>query len=118
MKSKGDYQMTIVYISIALVVCALIYLGVSAFRTFKKAQPALQDLQETANRIQKQTEGIQTETTKLSATQEKIMSDVEYKKQTVQTTIEIAKETPETIKGFKEFLPSKKEESAAHRVRG
>ncbi|OHR70462.1 hypothetical protein HMPREF3291_07065 [Bacillus sp. HMSC76G11] len=110
--------MAIVYISIALVVCALIYLGVSAFRTFKKAQPALQDLQETANRIQKQTEGIQTETTKLSATQEKIMSDVEYKKQTVQTTIEIAKETPETIKGFKEFLPSNKEESAAHRVRG
>ncbi|WP_170292790.1 DUF948 domain-containing protein [Metabacillus idriensis] len=110
--------MAIVYISIALVVCALIYLGVSAFRTFKKAQPALQDLQETANRIQKQTEGIQTETTKLSATQEKIMSDVEYKKQTVQTTIEIAKETPETIKGFKEFLPSKKEESSAHRVRG
>jgi uncharacterized protein YoxC len=110
--------MTIVYISIALVVCALIYLGTSAFRTFKKAQPALQDLQETANRIQKQTEGIQTETTKLTATQQKIMSDVEYKKQTVQTTIEIAKETPETIKGFKEFMPAKKNERFTHKVRG
>lgn len=110
--------MIIVYISITLVICALIYLGVSAFKTFQGAKPALQDLQETANRIQKQTEGIQTETTKLTETQQKIMSDVEYKKHTVQSTIDIAKETPETIKGFKKFLPSKKDGQFTHKVRG
>lgn len=86
--------MIIVYLSIAVIVGALIYLGVTAFKTFKDAKPALNKLQETAARLQAKTEGIKQETNKLTANQQMLVSDIEHKKKAFTQVVETAKQTP------------------------
>ncbi|WP_171016708.1 DUF948 domain-containing protein [Pseudalkalibacillus caeni] len=90
--------MIIVYISIGIVVAALLYLGFSAYNTFKSAKPALNELSETAAKFQKKTEAITEETNRLSKNQQQIKSDIKYKKQAVKYTVDAVKQTPEPFK--------------------
>lgn len=90
--------MIIVYLSIALVVGSLIYLTFSAVKTFKVTKPVMNRITKTTAMIQAKTEQVKTETDKLTLTQQEITSDVQYKKDTVQGTIESVKRTPQRFK--------------------
>ena len=90
--------MIIVYISIAVIVASLAYLGFVAFKTFKKAKPLIESLQETAARVQVKTNAIKHETDKLTIHQQQLMSDFEKKKKAVNTVVFSVKQTPAVFK--------------------
>jgi uncharacterized protein YoxC len=86
------------WISLAVVIGALVFLAISAFRTYKSMKPKIDQLQATSGRMQKQSEGIQVETEALKEHQQQIMSDIEGKKMAVMFTVEEAKQTPLAVK--------------------
>ncbi|HZG70995.1 MAG TPA: DUF948 domain-containing protein [Chondromyces sp.] len=90
--------MWIVYLSLALVVGSLIYLGYSGYKTYKSAKPKIDHITEVANRMQQRTQTIKAETDVLTKNQQEIMLDVEEKKEAVQSTVNVAKQTPQTAK--------------------
>jgi uncharacterized protein YoxC len=83
--------MIIVWISIAVIVGSLLYLGISSFRTFKEAKPTINEIQATVTRIQQQTDSIKHETERLTERQQAIMNDVEYKKSAINYPVNQAK---------------------------
>ncbi|PLT33957.1 DUF948 domain-containing protein [Bacillus sp. V5-8f] len=89
--------MIIVYLSIAVVVGSLIYLAISAVKTFKDTKPVMDRITRTTAMIQAKTEQVKTETDKLALTQKEITSDVQYKKEAIQQTISNAKQTPKAF---------------------
>lgn len=97
--------MVIVYISLAVIVGSLGYLGFVAFKTFKEAKPSIENLQETAARMQIKTDAIKKETDKLAANQQHIMTDIEYKKTAVNSVVSSAKQTPVAFKGLLKVKP-------------
>jgi uncharacterized protein YoxC len=86
--------MIIVYISIAVIVAALAYLGYVAFKTYKDAKPTIESLQEAATRVQAKTNAIKEETDSLKFKQEKLMTDFDKKKKAVDTVVFSVKQTP------------------------
>ncbi|WHX41646.1 DUF948 domain-containing protein [Mesobacillus sp. AQ2] len=90
--------MIIVYISIAVIVAALAYLGYVAYKTFKDAKPTIDSLQETATRVQNKTNAIKEETDSLKFKQQKLMTDFEKKKKAVNTVVFSVKQTPVEFK--------------------
>jgi uncharacterized protein YoxC len=90
--------MIIVYISIAVTVAALAYLGYVAFKTYKDAKPTIESLQETATRVQAKTNAIKEETDSLKFKQEKLMTDFDKKKKAVDTVVFSVKQTPVQFK--------------------
>lgn len=90
--------MVIVYISIAVIVASLAYLGFVAFKTFKAAKPKIESLQETATRVQVKTNAIKHETDKLTIHQQQLMTDFEEKKKAVNTVVFSVKQTPVVFK--------------------
>ena len=69
--------MIIVWISIIIIVGSLVYLGISAFQTFKDTKPTITEIQATITRIQQQTDSVKFETNRLTETQQAILSDIE-----------------------------------------
>ena len=100
--------MIIVWISIAVIVGSLVYLGISALHTFKEAKPTINEIQATVTRIQQQTDSIKYETNRLTATQQAIMSDVEYKKTAINYPINQAKRILPSAKRLWENTPAAK----------
>ncbi|CAM4040897.1 DUF948 domain-containing protein [Mesobacillus thioparans] len=90
--------MIIVYLSIAVIVAALAYLGFVAFKTFKEAKPTIDGLQETATRVQNKTNAIKEETDSLKFKQQKLMTDFEKKKKAVNSVVFSVKQTPVEFK--------------------
>ncbi|MGE7216296.1 DUF948 domain-containing protein [Priestia koreensis] len=90
--------MIIVYISIAVIVFAIIYLGIVAVKSLKELKPTLNHLNETSARMQAKVDAIKNETNQLSVTTSKIQQDVAYKKETFQGIITSSKETPKLMK--------------------
>ncbi|OLN23588.1 hypothetical protein BTO30_03955 [Domibacillus antri] len=86
------------WLSFAIFIGALIYLGISSFSTFKSMKPKMDQLKEAQVRIQTQTEKIKYETDELKVHQEQIMADVDHAKQTVTLTVNEAKQLPENAK--------------------
>ncbi|PLR76839.1 DUF948 domain-containing protein [Bacillus sp. V3-13] len=97
--------MFIIYLSIALVVGSLIYLGYSAFKTFKEAKPAIDKLSQSAARVQKQTDSIRTETDELTTNQQQIVADIQEKKAAVNSAIKAVKETTQSFKKLVKINP-------------
>ncbi|WP_180955091.1 DUF948 domain-containing protein [Peribacillus deserti] len=101
--------MVIVYISLAAIVLSLVFLGVYAFKTFKRVKPAINSLSETAARLQQKTDTIKVESTQLTENQQQLMTDIQVKKEAVTSTIENAKQTPKPIiQLWKRFKPESK----------
>ena len=100
--------MIIVWVSIAIIVGSLVYLGISAFQTFKDTKPTITEIQATVTRIQQQTDTIKQETNRLTATQQAIMSDMEYKKSAVNYPINQAKRILPSAKKLWESTPAAK----------
>lgn len=95
--------MIIVYLSIALAIASLIYLGVSAVRTFKAIQPTVKDLSGTAANMQKQMEGVQKEIAHLMETRDAFLEEIEDKKKLSGRIVSGAKESLETLKSLWEM---------------
>ncbi|CAH0344705.1 DUF948 domain-containing protein [Bacillus sp. CECT 9360] len=90
--------MIIVYLSIALIAGSLIYLAFYAVKTFKDTKPVMNRITKTTAMIQAKTDQIKSETDKLTMTQQEITADVQYKKDTVQGTIQAIKFAPTPFK--------------------
>jgi uncharacterized protein YoxC len=88
----------IVYISIAVIIASLAYLGFVAFKTFKKAKPTIESLQQTATRVQAKTNAIKEETDLLTVHQQQLMTDFEQKKKAVNTVVFSVKQVPVVFK--------------------
>lgn len=86
------------WLSLAIVVGALIFLGISAFKTFKSMKPKMDHLKTAQQRIQTETDKIKTETDELKVHQEHIMADVDHAKQAVTLTVNEAKQLPQNAK--------------------
>ncbi|KIL72145.1 septum formation initiator family protein [Bacillus badius] len=84
--------------SLAIVVGALIYLGVSGFSTYKSMKPKIDHLQAVSERLKATQQVIQSETDKLKSTQENIKQDIDQKKEAMLFTVEAAKKTPQSMK--------------------
>ncbi|WP_180954099.1 DUF948 domain-containing protein [Bacillus sp. M6-12] len=92
--------MIIVYLSILIVVGSLVYLAISAVKTFKATKPILQDVTDTTARIQAKTDSIMQEKDRLLQNQQQITEDIQQKKDVVMGAVEKAKETPKPLKQF------------------
>ncbi|WP_270182606.1 DUF948 domain-containing protein [Alkalihalobacillus sp. CinArs1] len=86
------------YVSIALVVLSLIYLGIVAVKTSKETKVSLNDFSATAARLQEKVDKINEETTNLTNTSNQITENIQSKKETIQGVIGEAKATPEPFK--------------------
>ncbi|MGA9289497.1 MAG: DUF948 domain-containing protein [Anaerobacillus sp.] len=95
--------MVIVYISIAIVVLSLIYLGYIAVQNSKETKKSLNNLSETAARFQEKVDKINNETTQLTETTTSISASIQTKKESVEGVIKEAKASPEP---FKKLLSS------------
>ncbi|RFU63830.1 DUF948 domain-containing protein [Peribacillus glennii] len=105
--------MIIVYLSIVLVVGSLIYLAISAVKIFKDTKPVMNRITKTTAMIQAKTEQVKTETDKLALTQKEITSDVQFKKDAIQQTINNVKQTP---KAFMDIWHTFKEKKNVKRL--
>ncbi|WP_051348537.1 DUF948 domain-containing protein [Peribacillus kribbensis] len=104
--------MIIVYISLAVIVLSLVYLGVYAFKTFKAVKPAIDNMSNTAARLQQKTDTIKVETNQLTEHQQQLMTDIQVKKEAVNLTIQSAKDTPKPlIQLWKRLKPETSKES-------
>jgi uncharacterized protein YoxC len=97
--------MVIVYISLAVIFGSLGYLGFVVFKTLKAAKPSIENLQNTAARVQLKSDAIKQETDKLAANQQQLMTDIEYKKAAVDTVVSSVKQTPVAFKGLMKVKP-------------
>ncbi|MGG3138769.1 DUF948 domain-containing protein [Bacillus subtilis] len=90
--------MIIVYISLAVLAVSIIFLGVNVIQNKKKMDPALKELSSVTQAMQKQIEGLKTETDLLTQKQKKIQQDVQMKKSAFQQTAAEVKEVPKAVK--------------------
>ncbi|MBA5716683.1 DUF948 domain-containing protein [Bacillus subtilis] len=90
--------MIIVYISLAVLAVSIIFLGVTVIKNKKKMDPALKELSSVTQAMQKQIEGLKTETELLTQKQKKIQQDVQMKKSAFQQTAAEVKEVPKAVK--------------------
>jgi uncharacterized protein YoxC len=97
-----------VYISLVIVIGALVYLAIAAYKTYKETKPAMKQLQDTTTRMQAEMIRVKDETDQLTAKQQEITDDMQYKKQAVMYTVESAKEASQSIKQIWEVVKSEK----------
>ncbi|AGI29174.1 DUF948 domain-containing protein [Bacillus subtilis] len=90
--------MIIVYISLAVLAVSIIFLGVTVIQNKKKMDPALKELSSVTQAMQKQIEGLKTETELLTQKQKKMQQDVQMKKSAFQQTAAEVKEVPKAVK--------------------
>ncbi|WP_339244556.1 DUF948 domain-containing protein [Bacillus sp. FSL R5-0523] len=90
--------MIIVYISLAVLAVSIIFLGVTVIQNKKKMDPALKELSSVTQAMQKQIEGLKTETELLTQKQKKIQQDVQMKKSAFQQSAAEVKEVPKAVK--------------------
>nr|WGE02280.1 DUF948 domain-containing protein [Bacillus subtilis] len=90
--------MFIVYISLAVLAVSIIFLGVTVIQNKKKMDSALKELSSVTQAMQKQIEGLKTETDLLTQKQKKIQQDVQMKKSAFQQTAAEVKEVPKAVK--------------------
>ncbi|AJO58472.1 DUF948 domain-containing protein [Bacillus subtilis] len=90
--------MIIVYISLAVLAVSIIFLGVNVIQNKKKMDPALKELSSVTQAMQKQIEGLKTETELLTQKQKKIQQDVQIKKYMFQQTAAEVKKVPKAVK--------------------
>ncbi|MCY8206409.1 DUF948 domain-containing protein [Bacillus subtilis] len=90
--------MIIIYISLAVLAVSIIFLGVTVIQNKKKMDPALKELSSVTQAMQKQIEGLKTETELLTQKQKKIQQDVQMKKSAFQQTAAEVKEVPKAVK--------------------
>lgn len=90
--------MIIVYISLAVLAVSIIFLGGNVIQNKKKMDPALKELSSVTQAMQKQIEGLKTETDLLTQKQKKIQQDVQMKKSAFQQTAAEVKEVPKAVK--------------------
>ncbi|MBU2661339.1 hypothetical protein BHT94_19550 [Bacillus licheniformis] len=90
--------MVIVYISLAVLVISIIFLGFNVIQNKKKIDPALKELTSVTQAMQKQVEGLKTEAQLLTQKQKKIQQDVQMKKNAFQQTAAEVKEVPQAVK--------------------
>lgn len=88
------------WISLAIVIGALIYFGISAIGTFKSMKPKIDQLKAAQTRIQTEADKIKSETDELKVHQELLIADVDHAKQAVTSTINETKQIPENAKFF------------------
>ena len=86
------------WISLAIVVAALIFLAISAVKTFKSIKPKMDHLKTVQRRIQTDTNNIKSETDELNVHKEHIMADVDHAKQAVTLTVNETKQLPQNAK--------------------
>lgn len=92
--------MWIVYASMALIVIAIVMLGVALMKTMKTTRPIINEMNQTVSNIQIRMDKISSEAKLLQETQGEIQGDIEYKKTTITNTVQEVKRTPEVLKGF------------------
>lgn len=92
--------MWIVYASMALIVIAIVMLGVELMKTMKTTRPIINEMNQTVANIQIRMDKISSEAKVLQETQVEIQGDIEYKKTTITNTVQEVKRTPEVLKGF------------------
>ncbi|WP_409297047.1 DUF948 domain-containing protein [Peribacillus sp. SCS-26] len=110
--------MIIVYISLAVILLSLGYLGYFAFKTFKRVKPAINDLSQTAARMQQRTDTIKVESTQLTEHQQQLMTDIQVKKEAVNSTIQKAKQTPKPVMQlWKKMKPAKVEKKNSNKTK-
>ncbi|MFS0636446.1 DUF948 domain-containing protein [Mesobacillus foraminis] len=97
--------MIIVYLSLAVIIGSLAYLGFAVFKTIKASKPAMDSLNETAQRMQVKADTIKTETDKLKDNQQEIMADIEDKKKAVNSAVFAVKQTPVMFKQLAKTKP-------------
>lgn len=97
--------MIIVYLSLALFIGSVAYLGYAAYKTFKEAKPAMNTLNEMAGRLQVRADTLKTETEKLKNSQEELMNDIEGKKKAIQSALFAVKQTPVMFKQLLKIKP-------------
>jgi uncharacterized protein YoxC len=102
---EAPTSMIIVYLSLALFIGSVAYLGFSAFKTFKDAKPAMNTLNELAGRLQVKADTLKTETEKLKNSQEELMNDIEGKKKAVQSAVFAVKQTPVMLQQLLKIKP-------------
>lgn len=86
------------WLSLAIVVGALIFFGISAFKAFKSMKPKVDHLKAVQERLQSDADKIKSETDELKGHQEHIMADVDHAKQAVTLTINETKQIPQNAK--------------------
>ncbi|KKB42613.1 DUF948 domain-containing protein [Bacillus thermotolerans] len=86
------------WISLAIVVGALIYLGISGFSTYKSMKPKIDELKAASERMKEKQAAIKSETDQLKEKQQRIKEDIDQKKEKIMYTVEEAKQTPESVK--------------------
>ena len=92
--------MWIVYISIAVVITALIMLVMSMMKTLKTTRPIIDSINHTVENMQRNVNQVTAETEQLQTIQGEIQEDIQMKKSSIQYTIGEAKRTPEVAKKF------------------
>lgn len=96
--------MVIVYLSIAVVIAAFIFLAIFGFRLSKQMQPTTRKVADTSGRLQQRVDDINKEKEKLTSRIEVIKNDVDYKKGAVKGVISQSKGTLEQLKDAGSFL--------------
>ncbi|MGR3764461.1 DUF948 domain-containing protein [Rossellomorea sp. NS-SX7] len=92
--------MWIVYISIALVIAAVIMLGISIVKTLKTTRPKINSINHTVNNMQTNINQVTAETDQLQTIQGEIQEDIQMKKSSILYTVDEVKRTPEVAKEF------------------
>ncbi|WP_175989420.1 DUF948 domain-containing protein [Bacillus sp. Marseille-Q1617] len=92
--------MWIVYISIAIVIAALIMLVTSILKTLKTTRPIINSINQTVDNMQTNVNRVTAETDQLQTIQGEIQEDIQMKKSSIMYTVEEAKRTPEVAKNF------------------
>lgn len=90
--------MIIVYISLAVIGGAVLYLLFTAIGLYKNTKPAIERLNAVTVSMQAQMDKIKSETNELTATQQSIQADIAYKKAVFKSILNAAKQTPNIVK--------------------
>ncbi|EDL62912.1 DUF948 domain-containing protein [Bacillus sp. SG-1] len=108
--------MIIVYLSIALFVLSIAYLGYEGFKFMKKTKPTLDHLNKTVGSIQQRTQLLQEETNELSTNSQELKEDIDEKKDNIQYTVGEVKQLPKPVKKIWENNFKKPDEGKNYRT--
>jgi uncharacterized protein YoxC len=108
--------MFIVYLSIALFVLSIAYLGYKGFRFMKETKPTINHLNKTVENLQQRAQDLQEETTELSAHSQEIKEDIDEKKDNLQYTVGAVKQLPKPVKTIWENNFKKPDEGKNYRT--
>lgn len=97
--------MVVIYISIAVIVGALVYLGIYAIKLMKESRQTMENVNRTTQLMQAEMNDVTNQTTLLNEKTEYLKYDIYNKKQSIKSVGHSAKElkdtTTELLKKFK-----------------